>query len=889
MIFTVLSYHCPIFYCWIKEKFMAKVLIIAEKPSVAGDIAKVLASSGSFEKTKDYFESVKYVITSAVGHLIEIAAPENMEVKRGKWSLVNLPVIPPEFALKPIEKTEARLKVIQKLCKRSDISEIINACDAGREGELIFTYIMKYIKNAKPVKRLWLQSMTAGAINEGFTKLRPEVKMRGLRDAAMCRSEADWLIGINGTRALTAFNSKGGGFFLTTVGRVQTPTLTLVVEREKLIRQFVSKPFWKIAANFNSNNGEYLGFWFDEKFDAKKSENAEEKADRLWKKADAEAIINNCQNQPITFSEQAKKTTQLSPLLYDLTSLQREANSRFGFSAKNTLGLAQALYERHKAITYPRTDSRYLPEDYIKTVRDVLANTGTPYKEFAQKILKNNGVFPNKRIFDNKKVSDHFAIIPTGNVDKLNEQEEKIYSLIMRRFLSVFYPPAEYLITTRITKIGNEPFKTEGKILTTPGWLEVYGKDIDSADSGNLPKLGENEKLKLNEIKLEEDNTRPPARLNEATLLSAMEGAGKIIDDEELRAAMQEKGLGTPATRAQIIEGLIIEEYIIREQKNLIPTAKAFSLMNLLKGLEVTALTSAELTAKWEHQLGQIEIGEYDRQTFMRGIGQMAKHIVDMAKAHENDTLQGDYVDLQQPCPKCGGVIRENYRYYQCQKCDFSVNKVIAGRVMTVDEVDELIQKKTSSLLKGFRSKMGRPFEAQLKMDKDAAVTFHFEGSESAGEIEWSSTEPLGKCPKCQNKVLESVRAFACEKTSGADKSCTFRIAKTILHREINYEQAVKLINNGKTDLLEKFISKKGRPFKAFLVMKKDGDIGFEFDNSKSTNFKSAKPASSTASTKSASKIKKSTPIAEVAKVKKVVKAKTVKVSTEEKKTSKAK
>lgn len=858
---------------------MSKALIIAEKPSVANDLARVLAHTGKFEKSKDYFESDKFVITSAVGHLIEIGAPEHMEVKRGKWSLTNLPVIPQEFALKPIEKTVTRLKVIQKLAKRPDITELINACDAGREGELIFTYISQFIKNQKPTRRLWLQSMTDGAIRQGFGELRADSKMHGLRDAAMCRSESDWLIGINGTRALTAFNSKGGGFFLTTVGRVQTPTLTLVVEREKAIRKFVPKVYWKISANFNSPNGEYLGYWFDEKFKAEKSENleypSELRADRLWDKSRAEKIIKNCQNQTISFSEQSKKTTQLSPLLYDLTTLQREANGRFGFSAKSTLGLAQALYEKHKVITYPRTDSRYLPEDYINSCSEIAANLEGEYKTYASKILKSAWIKPNRRIFDNKKISDHFAIIPTGKSSNLNEQEEKIYSLITRRFLAVFYPPAEYLITTRITQIGEEPFKTEGKILTASGWLEVYGKEINSEDAGNLPKLSEGDKISLVEIKLESDETRPPARFNEATLLSAMEGAGKIIEDEELRSAMQEKGLGTPATRAQIIEGLLTEEYIHREGKNLIPTAKAFSLTNLLKGLEVEELMSAELTAKWEYQLAQIEKGEYSRTTFMKGIGEMAKHIVQMAKIHENDTLQGDYVEINQPCPKCKGKILENYRYYQCQKCDFAINKVIAGRIMAPEDVEELLQKKITPLLKGFRSKMGRPFEAQLIME-DSKVSFHFEGSENSNELQWQNDEVLGKCPKCASNVREALRTFACEKSSGSEKTCDFRISKTILKREIEVSQVHKILTNNKTDLLDKFISKKGRPFKAFLIMDKTGKIGFEFDNSKPARASSGKTttiAKTTTKTTNTKATKAKTPAKRVAKTAKTSKS----------------
>src|SRR5581483_2727232 len=393
---------------------MGKALIIAEKPSVAGDIAKAL---GGFTKDKsgEFFESENYVVSSAVGHLLTIAVPEQFEVKRGKWTFANLPVIPPHFDLLPIEKSEARLKVLLKLIKRKDVDRLINACDAGREGELILRYIVQYAKTDKPIQRLWLQSMTAPAIREGFEALRTDEQMLPLADAATCRSESDWLIGINGTRAMTAFNSKTGGFHLTTVGRVQTPTLAILVEREDKIKKFVSRDYWEIHGTFAAKAGEYQGRWFDEKF-AKKDGDEQARAERIWEIARAEEIQKKCLGKIGIVTEESKPTTSMSPLLYDLTSLQREANGRFGFSAKNTLGLAQALYERHKVLTYPRTDSRALPEDYIATVKKTLGvlSEVTGYSSFADKVLRQDWVRPNKRIFNNAKISDHFAIIPTA-------------------------------------------------------------------------------------------------------------------------------------------------------------------------------------------------------------------------------------------------------------------------------------------------------------------------------------------------------------------------------------------------------------------------------------------------------------------------------------------
>ncbi len=620
---------------------MSKALIIAEKPSVAADIARAL---GGFTKQQDYFESDAYVLSSAVGHLLEIKAPEEYDVKRGKWSFAHLPVIPPHFDLQPIEKAEARLKVLTRLIKRKDVTALINACDAGREGELIFRYIAQHAKAKQPVSRLWLQSMTPAAIREAFAQLRSDDAMQPLADAARCRSEADWLVGINGTRAMTAFNSKDGGFFLTTVGRVQTPTLTIVVEREDKIRKFVPRDYWEVRAAFGAAAGSYEGRWFDPGF-RKPEDDEHARAERLWDKAKADAIVAACTGKAGTVTEEAKPTTQSAPLLFDLTSLQREGNGRFGFSAKTTLSLAQALYEKHKVLTYPRTDSRALPEDYVAVAKKTVDALGglREYAPFARAISKNGWIKPNKRVFDNAKVSDHFAIIPTLETPKhLSEAEQKIYDLVVKRFLAIFHPAAEYLVTTRITTVEQHQFKTEGKVLVEPGWLAIYGKEAQE-EQGTLVKVEQNERVKTEAIDAVGLVTKPPARYNEATLLSAMEGAGKLVDDEDLRAAMAGKGLGTPATRAAIIEGLITEKYLVRDGKDLHPTAKAFQLLTLLRGLGVEELTAPELTGNWEYQLSQMERGKLKRESFMREIARMTQKIVERAKSYESDTVPGDY------------------------------------------------------------------------------------------------------------------------------------------------------------------------------------------------------------------------------------------------------
>lgn len=823
-----------------------KALIIAEKPSVANDIAKAL---GGFTKHDEYFENEAFLISSAVGHLLEIAAPEEYEVKRGKWSFANLPVIPPHFDLRPIAKTESRLKVLQKLIKRKDVNRIINACDAGREGELIFRLITQHTKAQQKIERLWLQSMTPAAIREGFNKLRSNDELIPLADAARCRSEADWLVGINGTRAMTAFNSKSGGFFLTTVGRVQTPTLSIVVQREEQIRKFVSKDYWEVRAEFIAAAGIYEGRWINPDFKKDPADpNARE--NRLWSEAAAKSIVAACRGKIGTVSEESKPATQLAPQLFDLTSLQREANARFGFSAKNTLGLAQALYERHKVLTYPRTDARALPEDYLETVHktiEQLSEHVPEYRQFSTVILKGDGkkswVKPNKRIFDNTKISDHFAIIPTLEAPKnLSEPEQKLYDLVVRRFLAVFYPAAEFRVTTRITEVSGHQFKTEGRVLVEPGWLMVYGKSSQADDE--LVPVQKNESVQNETVKLDALKTKPPARYSEATLLSAMESAGKWVDDDEMREAMAEKGLGTPATRAAIIEGLLAEKYIVREARELIPTAKAFQLMTLLRGLDVAELTQPDLTGTWEHKLALIEEGKLDRNTFMQEIAQMTQKIVKRAREFNSDTIPGDYATLKIPCPHCGKSVKENYRRFACDSCGFTISKTPGGRAFEYEEVESLLKEKTIGPLQGFRSKMGRPFAAiicltEIPLDDadypNAGFKLEFDFGNSGGEdeetVDFTGREALGVCPKCSGAIYEDGMRYVCEHNTGPAKTCDFKTGKVVLQQEVSAEQIKKLLKEGKTDLLTNFKSNRtGRGFKAYLALDPKGKISFEFE-----------------------------------------------------------
>jgi len=809
---------------------MSKTLVIAEKPSVATDLAKALG----VKKDGDYYENDKWVISSAVGHLLELTVPEEHDIKRGKWNMENLPHLPPEFALAPIEKNANRLAVLRRLIKRKDVSAIVNACDAGREGELIFRNIARATAAKQPVQRLWLQSMTAEAIRTAFANLRSDQDMRPLADAATSRSEADWLVGINSTRALTAFNSQGGGFSKTTAGRVQTPTLAILVEREEKIRAFEPRAYWEVFGDFGVKAGSYRGRWFDPTF--KKGAEEEGRAERIWEQAKADAIKAKCDGKPGTVEEEKKPTSQVAPQLYDLTTLQREANGRHGFPAKMTLQIAQALYEKHKALTYPRTDSRYLPEDHIATAKSVMGSfEDRSLAVHAEKALREGMIHPNKRIFNNAKVSDHFAIVPTGTVPRgLSETEAKIYDLVARRFIAVFYPAAQFEVTTRITTVEGEKFKTDGKIIVDPGWLAVYGRAAEGEGENDkaICAITPGEAVKTETIEVKENVTKPPARYNEATLLSAMEGAGKLVDDEELREAMAERGLGTPATRAQTIEGLIFEGYLIRQGRDLIVTAKGISLITLLRNLKAETLTKPELTGEWEHKLRLMERGQLQRPVFMNEIRNLTTDLVSKVRGGMGQEVRGNFKPIEVTCPKCGGgPFKESFKAYECAnaECKLIVWKNMSGRELERDEVAKLLTEHRVGPLEGFRSKLGRAFNAEVMLDEKSEwkQKFDFEkdgDGEGAKAFDPATARALGETPN--GAVYETETAFLCVK---ADGTKPIRMGKSICQRAIPAEQALKIFRDGKTDLLPRFISKKGKPFSAYLKLEGPKVI-FEFE-----------------------------------------------------------
>jgi DNA topoisomerase III len=756
---------------------VAKTLVIAEKPSVGRDLAAALdgpfqrrkledikpqrsrkkadadtneevvekAKSTRKSRTRDepvFLESDDYVITWAVGHLVQLAEPEEYDERWKRWRMADLPIVPPNgFKLVPRDaKSKKQLKLIETLLKRDDIDKIINACDAGREGELIFAYVYESVfgesatskKAPKPVERLWISSMTKAAIREGFERLRPGMQMQHLEDAARSRSEADWLVGMNATRAATIRGRAWVGGVVS-LGRVQTPTLAMIVKREREIQAFVPEPYRLVHATFQPP---YQGLWFEG--DETRIFGDLERADR---------IVAKVSGQDGTVEKvERKEQSERAPLLYDLTSLQRDANRRYGFSARRTLQAAQSLYEAKKAITYPRTSSRYLSGDMVPQLKPTAA-TLQPISEYSAGAHYVLGLdqLPLQRVVNDAKVDDHHAIIPTDidhDMEHLTPDERRVFDLVARRFLAVFHPPARYARTTVITNVEEERFRTRGKVTLEAGWRAVYGvepdqerQSEDEREGGEIPVLQEGQTVRCIAAELEEKMTRPPPRYTEATLLSAMETAGKLIDDEELREAMKESGLGTPATRAETIETLIRREYIERVGKDLQATPKGIQVVTML---EEHKLTSPELTGDWEHKLSDIEHGRGDRDTFMNGIAEFAKETVDQIAALDKEKLRPERVELGL-CPRCGAetgeIIRENSKAYGCTSwksreevgCGFVIWKRVAGRTLTPEIARQLIEeRRTREVLSGFRSRNGKPFRARLVLNDEDKIEFEF-------------------------------------------------------------------------------------------------------------------------------------------------------------------
>ena len=807
-------------------------LVIAEKPSVAQDIARALNVVGS---NKDYFENAEYIITSAIGHLVEIYDPVSEE---SSWKLDSLPILPEKFAFRPIKSSNDRVKLIKRLEKKVDT--IINACDAGREGELIFHNIVQYLDFKKPITRLWLQSMTKNAIIEAFKSLRKNEDLSNLREAAVARSQADWLVGINATRALTVINRTGRFHEVINTGRVQTPTLSLIVEREKLRRAHIPKPYWTMEVNVTTKDGDYVAKWMSDK----KEDKAEKglRRDRIWDEEKINKLKKMFANNEVEgiATEVSKEKTVSPPNLFDLNSLQREANKVHALTARSTLQIAQALYEKFKLITYPRTESKYLPSDYTKVSEDTLNSITTDsradedLRNLANKAISKINVV-GKKIFDDKKVTDHFAIIPTGNTlnQELQEYEQKIYDLIMRRFISSFLDPAKVLETERKVIVDEERFIANGRVILEQGW---YAASKQVKEDQILPKLdGDEEKVTLHSHKIESKETKPLGRYDDASLLAAMQGAHKFVKEEEetFQALKETGGLGTPATRAQIVEQLIKNGYLIRNKKEMVPTGKAFALMDILRLLKLYDLNQPNLTGQWEKTLRDIEEGTQVNDQFIEKISNFVKQICQSAQSFNADIQEE--TNIKSACPVCGSKLVDGFKHFKCEKCDYSIRKIMGGRILLASEVDKLIENKTIGEFDDFVSKGGNLFSASLTIDKEGKIEFKFPPRQTTTD-DTPDTEkpeglkPIGECPKCGGQVLIGEKQYRCVKTFNGSKDCTFKINREYCKRELTEEEARKMLTDGKSELLTEFTSKKGRPFNAFLYINKNGLVRFEFE-----------------------------------------------------------
>jgi DNA topoisomerase-3 len=698
---------------------MSKTLVIAEKPSVGRDLARVLP--GPFEKSEGYLEGPEHVITWAVGHLVQLAEPETYDAKYKKWRMADLPIVPDRFDLVVRdERSKKQMSVVTKLLKRKDVDRVINAADAGREGELIFAYIFEKAGAKQPVQRLWLSSMTNAAMKEAFGNLRPGADLKPLEEAARSRSEADWIVGMNATRAATIrLRSSFDG--AVSLGRVQTPTLAILARREEEIRAFVPEPYWLVDAKFAAT-GERL---YEGRFHAG--------ANPRVKTADeAAAVVEAVRDQPGSITKLEKtKRTEKAPLLYDLTSLQRDANTRFGFSARRTLAAAQRLYEEHKALTYPRTNSRFLSSDMIDELKPVAAFVGqnSEYTKAADYVTSLDEL-PLGRVINNDKVTDHHAIIPTRaehKLDKMSSDDLRVYDLVARRFLAIFHPDAQFENTRVETTVASYIFRTRGKVLLVPGWRGVYGElaegdgtaDDDDEKDQQLPKLEKGEDVETRHVESLERETKPPRRYSDASLLAAMEGASKLVEEEALREAMTESGIGTPATRAAIIERLIDVGYVERDGRALVVTEKG---LNVVRLLGEHPLTKPELTGDWEKRLALIETGGDSRQKFMKDIAAFAGSTVTELDAKLKD-VRIPRATLG-PCPVCGHEIRENRKGYSCWSredpgCGFVIWKSKAGKTLPIAVAKELIATgRTIKPVTGFKGRSGKSFRARLALQQ---------------------------------------------------------------------------------------------------------------------------------------------------------------------------
>jgi DNA topoisomerase III len=765
---------------------MSKTLVVAEKPSVARDLASTLPGSFKQSKDKTHMETQDgstdnggYIVTWAVGHLVGLAPPDEYDPKLKKWRFADLPILPEKFKLIPNdERAGKQLAAIHRLMANDDVELIVNACDAGREGELIFAYVYDLAPVHKPVQRLWLSSMTKTAIREAFEHLRPGEELHSLEEAARSRSEADWLVGMNATRA-ASIRLRAAFDGAVSLGRVQTPTLALVARREEEIRNFVPEPYWLVEARFEATEerrytGRYLG------------------GKRLPNEAEAQAIVDAVRDQAGEITKLEKTEQREQPqLLYDLTSLQRHANSMYGFSARRTLSAAQRLYEDHKALTYPRTNSRFLTGDMVAEIKPTVEHVGHAAQyETAAKFVLGLDSLPLGRVVNDAKVQDHHAIIPTNSdhdLSKMGADEVKVYDLVTKRFLAVFHPEAVFERTRVETTVREQVFRTSGRRLIEAGWRAVYGElseqdrpDDDSGGDQLLPRLEQGEGVQTREVEWMRKETQPPRRFSDASLLGAMETAGKEVEDAELREAMKDSGIGTPATRASIIERLVDVGYIERDGRALVATEKGIQVIRLLGE---HALTSPELTGDWERRLRLIEHGGDTRPAFMDDIKKFTTETVE-----ELDKLKGVQIERAKlgPCPICGREITENRKGYSCWSredpgCGFVIWKKKAGKSLPVSVAKELIESlrasreagedpgvgRTEKAVTGFRSRAGRTFRAKLRLEQNDEGKWRVEFDE-----DWAKEPPAGESEE-ERAEVEAGSGAAAAAGDGAGKAAT--------------------------------------------------------------------------------------------------------------------
>ncbi len=875
-----------------------KWLVVTEKPSVAADVAKAI---GGFEKLGEYYESSTHVVTWAVGHILELFAPEDIDPKFKRWLIQDLPIIPEKFEYKPKSGQEKRLDLIKKLASKKEIVGIVNACDAGREGELIFREIFDYCDTGKKSKRLWLQSMTANAIRTEFQRLREGKEYDSLADAARCRSESDWLIGMNITRAMTrrlATRAKRGEAW--SIGRVQTPTLALVVKREMEILAHRAEPYWTIESTFSTPTHEYSGYWYDPAFKkVAQTEDEEgaaigEKDDRIFDKSRLDSILKDLHAGKSTAraSETRKESREIAPQLFDLTLLQREANRRFGMSASRTLQAAQRLYEKHKLLTYPRTDARYLPEDYETVVSDILAGfaSGTmPHAKTCAEILK-RGLLNKARIFNNKEISDHFAIIPTGEFpsEPLEGDDARIFDLVLKRFLAAFMPVAVWAKVERTTFVGKHQFRTRVQDLQEPGWREVYG--LDSEEESRLPRLDAMNVKALSDgaypvdplvFLPAESLTKPPSRLTEAKLLFLMEHCGRSLEDDDIAEALREKGIGTPATRAEVIENLVGKEYVVRVGRFLKPTVKGIRLVDIVGRIPVSLLASVELTGEMEYDLKLMEKGKKSRRDFMNDMIRFTEDMVTKTKDFDYDGL---YVKDQAlgTCPLCKkGKVMETFWSYRCTEsktCEFNVWKEKNQRYIDRSVMADILKNGRIGPL-DFHTNGGVPYSAWLGT-AGTGIMLYDETGKAMETAPGAEIKILGEYPIEQTflgvpgKIIETETSYMCEFLSDASaaavsngtaaedakpkkkskakegkdtgkasakkpakepakkkpaKKKIARMPKLLCQHPVSLEDFRNYVLTGTTAEILDFKSKKGRPFGASLHMKPDGSFEFKF------------------------------------------------------------